>query len=384
MAKAIGAVADVPASTLQDLVDAAAHFYLHARSRPGRVLPVRSGTAVVGFEIEDIWRRLRAVTLGPPWQMPNEPTDVGEVFAHMTQRWLFCPDDFDGRPGDVPPPTPFDQTSAQRFVMLGGRALLEDVDGEFQTYCAGHTKPAAGGSVIAMAGGAGGGTGIFSGLNESTIAYCGTLDARCGFIGNVLVRAMDREGAFRTDRLAPEFRSSGRVEDGARYVIFRGQASPTDPVVPRMNPDGTPAGLDVTQSLRGLDVDCWVRRFRDVRSSDTFGPLIGTITAHVAFDPQAPGGGLADPVPFATLDELHFHDFEGRRLGGFIADSSEGRVFKTLVGGRPAIRFVGVGEIRDGDGVFTGIRGQMTDSSVVLFEPHVSASVYVLRITGGR
>jgi hypothetical protein len=57
-------------------------------------------------------------------------------------------------------------------------------------------------------------------------------------------------------------------------------------------------------------------------------------------------------------------------------------VFRTLIGGRPAIRFVGVGMIRDGDGIFAGIQGQMTDSSVVLFEPHLSASVYVLRITG--
>jgi hypothetical protein len=40
--------------------------------------------------------------------------------------------------------------------------------------------------------------------------------------------------------------------------------------------------------------------------------------------------------------------------------------------------------IHEGDGVFAGIRGQLTDSSLVLFEPHVSASVYVLRVSGGR
>ena len=373
---------------LQELVDAAAHFYVYSRprSRTG-VTQIRDGDRLVGLQIEEVWYRLRAVTLGHPWTWGGERQDaVGEELATVTHRWLFCPDGFDARPDQAPPPTPFDPSRSQRFVMMDGRAEFGDTSGSFNTFCAGHTIPARSGNcVLVQAGGATlGGSDPFDAFNEGTLAYCGVLSPGEGFRGNVLLRAMDRSEQFRTESLAPEFRETPMPDDGGRYVIFRGQASPDDPVAPRMGPDGRPAGLTVTQSLRALDVDCWVRRYRRVQTSDVVGPPIGSITASVAFNPAAPGGGLLDPVPFTTFDEFHFHDDDGRRVGGFTADSREGRVFRTLVGGLPAIRFVGVGLIREGDGVFAGIRGQMTDSSVVLFEPHVSASVYVLRITGGR
>jgi hypothetical protein len=375
------------ASRLQEMVDQAAHFYVYSRQRPGpAVTPLRDGDRTVGFALDEIWYRLRAVTFGPAWLDACGRDEVGEELATVRQRWLFCPDGFEGKPDVLPPPTPFDPSRSQRFVMMGGRAAFDEVEGSFAIYGAGHTLPSRPGRpVLAQAGGATlGGSGAFEGFDEATLAYCGTLCPETGFAGNVLLRAMDRRERFRTDRLAPEFRSSGPGRDAARYYIFRGQASPSDPVSPRLGPDGRPAGLTVVQSLRGLEVDCWVRRHRGVAASDSFGPIIGTITAHVAFDPQAPGGGPLDPVPFTTFDEFHFHDPQGRRIGGFTADSREGRVFRTLVAGQPAIRFVGVGMIHEGDGVFAGIQGQLTDSSVVLFEPHVSASVYVLRVTGWR
>lgn len=376
---------DLSATHLQELVDAAAHFYVFSRPRPGGVRPIRDGGAVIGVELEERWHRLRAVTLGPPWLAPlSRHDEVGEAVATLAHRWLFCPDDFEAAPGVQPPPTAFDPSRSQRFVMLDGRGTFEDTDGQFLSFGAGHTMPSRPGvPVRAQAVGATlGGSGGFAAFDEGTIAWCGTLCPEGGFAGNALLRAMDRDGRFRVDRLAPGFRSGEIARDDGRYVIFRGQASPGDPVTPAMGPDGRPAGLTVVQSLRGLDLDCWVRGSQGPRTCDAFGPLIGSITAHVAFDPQAPGGGVADPIPFATFDEFHFRDRDGRRVGGFTADSSEGRVFKTLVGGQPAIRFAGVGMIREGDGIFAGIRGQMTDSSVVLFAPHVSASVYVLRITG--
>jgi hypothetical protein len=384
MATTLMALADVSALRLQELVDEAVHFYVHVHSRC--VSQVRDGQQIVGLEFEQAWRRMRAVTLGGCWDMRAlDRAEVGEDFARVRQLWLFCPDDFDGRPGVIPPPTAFDPSRSQRFVMMEGAADFDDVDGAFTMYGAGHTTATRPGvPVLAQAAGTTlGGRGVFEGFDEGTVAYCGTLCPENGFVGNVLLRATDRRG-LRTERLPPEFRTSGRSEEGVRYLIFRGQATPADPVAPRMGPDGRPAGLTVVQRLRGFEVDCWVRRHRTVQASDSVGPIVGSITAHVAFNPQAPGGGLLDPIPFATFDEFHFHDDGGRRIGGFTADTSEGRVFQTQVSGRPAIRFVGVGQIRDGDGVFAGVRGQMTDSSLVLFDPHVSASVYVLRLAGRR
>jgi hypothetical protein len=110
------------------------------------------------------------------------------------------------------------------------------------------------------------------------------------------------------------------------------------------------------------------------------GQLIGKITAHVEFNPNAPGGSALNPIPFTTFDELEFVDTNGRAIGGFSADSSEGRVFNIKVAGQKGIRFGGVGPILNGTGPFQGIKGLMTDNSVVIFQPHVSASLYVLRL----
>ena len=82
---------------LQELVDAAAHFYVYSRprSRTG-VTQIRDGDRLVGFQIEEVWYRLRAVTLGHPWTWGGERQDaVGEELATVTHRWLFCPDGFD-------------------------------------------------------------------------------------------------------------------------------------------------------------------------------------------------------------------------------------------------------------------------------------------------
>ena len=190
---------------------------------------------------------------------------------------------------------------------------------------------------------------------------------------------MDRDGTFQSGDALKPIDARGTAEEDVTYVVFRGQAVPADPVTPRVGPDGRPTGLIVEQGLRLLELDATGRG--RPRSTESIGPLIGRITANVTFNPMAPGGSIRDPIPFTSLDEFVFHDPEsGRRVGSFTADSTEGRVFRTLVLGQPAIRFGGVGRIRGGQGIFEDIQGLMTDNSVVAFEPHVSASVYVLRL----
>ena len=98
------------------------------------------------------------------------------------------------------------------------------------------------------------------------------------------------------------------------------------------------------------------------------------------FNPAAPGGTALDPIPFTDVCDFSFTDNTGRDIGGFTADSSEGRVFNIKVAGQAGIRFGGVGQILNGTGTFQGMSGLMTDNSVVIFTPHVSASLYVLRL----
>jgi hypothetical protein len=110
------------------------------------------------------------------------------------------------------------------------------------------------------------------------------------------------------------------------------------------------------------------------------GPRIGKITATINFNPGWPGGSSLNPIPFTNFDEFVFTDHHNRRIGGFTGNSSEGRVFLTQISGQPAIRFGGTGQILNGDGPFQEMSGLLTDNSVVVFAPHVSASIYVLRI----
>jgi hypothetical protein len=138
--------------------------------------------------------------------------------------------------------------------------------------------------------------------------------------------------------------------------------------------------LTVEQGIRLLDLDCKSSGYRGLQSTARVGQLIGRITARVTFNPAAPGGTATTPIPFTSYDEFVFTDRQGRRIGTFTADSSEGRVFNTQLSGQPGIRFGGVGQILSATGPFEGIQGLMTDNSVVVFTPHVSASVYVLRI----
>ena len=55
-------------------------------------------------------------------------------------------------------------------------------------------------------------------------------------------------------------------------------------------------------------------------------------------------------------------------------------MFNTQLSGLPGIRFGGVGQALRGTGPFEGVNGLMTDNSLVLFNPHVSASIYLLRV----
>jgi hypothetical protein len=372
--------------TVQDAIDHAAHFNLYATPRPGAdSVPIadRSGR-LVGFAIDQLLHRF-AVTVRPPTaRTPLTARNlVGEPVARLTHRWMvMAENDVPGADRD-PQPTPIDPARSQRFVMLDTICTMANGEDGFRGFGTGMTTPAVVGSQPELRAMAVGtiieGFGRFKGHEEGTYVYCGRLSLQAGFTGNVLLRLIDRGETFRTAAALPAISARGTVERDVTYVVFRGQAVPADPVNPWIGADGRPKGLVVEQGLRLLELDA-VGRNRPA-STETVGPLIGRITAKVTFNPAAPGGSNDNPIPFTAEDEFVFQDPEsGRRVGSFTADSTEGRVFRTELLGQPGIRFGGVGRILGGEGVFKGIQGLMTDNSVVAFEPHVSASVYVLRI----
>ena len=370
---------------LQRLVDQAAYFNALSISRAKNSgVPIRGqGGDTIGFRVEEDLHRF-AVTVQPPTAEDGLKASnaMGESYGKFNHRWLLAPNDFAGAPDRDPPPTPLDPSCSQRFIMLDGICRFGDGKDGFRGFGAGVTfplDPQKGTQVLAATVGTiVEGFGTFKDHLEGTYVHCGTLSPERGFTGNFLLRVMDHQGTLRSKENLPAMRGQPFHERDITYIVFRGQAVESDPVTPRVGQDGQFRGLKVVQGLRLINL--MSGSDDGPRSLARIGQIIGKITAHVDFNPAAPGGTALNPIPFTTFDELDFVDFAGRSIGGFTADSSEGRVFNISVAGQAGIRFGGVGQVLNGTGPFQGMKGLMTDNSVVIFQPHVSASLYVLRL----
>ena len=380
---------------LQRLVDKAAYF--NAFSLPAEqesVVAIRgqgSNGDIIGFRVREDLHRF-AVAVQPPTADGGLKASnaVGESYGKFDHRWVLAPDDFAASPGREPPPTALDTSRSQRFVMLDGVCTFGGGKDGFRGFGAGKTIPVTTDGrpqVLAVTVGTIlEGFGAFKGHEQGTYLHCGSLSQERGFTGNMLLRVMDSQGTLRSTGSLPSLRPSSFPEPDVTYILFRGQAVESDPVTPRIGAAGQLKGLNVTQGLRLISLSSGSSKGGGPRSVARVGQVVGKIVAHVDFNPAAPGGTALDPIPFTDVCGFSFTDAAGRDIGGFTADSSEGRVFNIKVAGQAGIRFGGVGQILNGTGPFQGMSGLMTDNSVVIFTPHVSASLYVLRLhdPGGR
>lgn len=381
------------AEVLQRLVDQGAYFNFHSTpvvSESHVAIRGTEGKEVLGIRVNESLRRFSIHTYAPTERQPFRATNtIGEVAGNFTHRWMFIPDDYSAQPGSQIPPTPLDASRSQRFVMVDGICRFGNGADGFRGFGTGRTYPSneygrpqllvtAIGTLVE-------GFGKFKDHDECTYVYCGKLDVERGFTGSLMIRAMDPQGTLRTTRSLPALRPAREFdpEPDTTYLMLRGQAATTDLVAPRLDQNGQFIGLKVEQGVTMITVDASYRNRRGPQSVTNLGPRVGKLSADIVYDPTTPGGTLRDPIPFTTADHLSFPDRTGRPVGGFLADLVDGRVFNLEIpkgSGPKAIRFGGTGPVREGTGVFEGIEGLMTDNSVVMFTPHVSASVYVLRI----
>ena len=372
---------------LQRLVDQAAYFNVFSLpDKKNSDIAIKGQGNIIGFTVNEDLHRFAIDVERPTGENGLTASNtVGESYGKFSHRWLLAPDDFLALPDREPPATVLDPSRSQRFVMLDGVCTFgrNDKDG-FRGFGAGVTFPVQTGGrqqiLVATVGTILEGFGAFKNHEQGTYLHCGSLSAEHGFTGNMLLRVMDPQGTLRTTGALHYLKAQAFPEPDYTYILFRGQAVPDDPVTPRIGPDGQLQGLTVVQGLRLISLSSDASAGTAPRSLARVGQVIGKITAHVAFNPADPGGTNLNPIPFTTFDELNFIDDHGRDIGGFTADSSEGRVFNIQVAGQKGIRFGGVGRVLNGTGPFQEINGLMTDNSVVIFEPHVSASLYVLRI----
>lgn len=378
-----------PFELVQHLLDQAAHFNLFSEpggASGGEVLDPGSG-GVTGVRVRETLRRFEVRVEAPGRAEGLRARNlVGEAAGTFEHRWMLIPGDFQAAPGKEPPPTAFDASRSQRFAMLDGICRFGDGRDGFRGFGTGTTWPAAGGRVLAAAvGNVMEGFGKLAGLG-GTYTYCGTLDPGRGFTGNLLLRVMDPRGELHADGGLPPLEATADPEPGITWLVLRGQKRDRNQRTEyRFGPGGAVVGLDVEQDLRLFDVDFSDRARGGLRSTRSVGPVAGRMTARIAFnflDPGAPGTAAA-PIPFQSYNEYTIFDRDGREIGGFAADGSEGRTFNMEVPGAPGqrgLRFGGFGPILDGRGWFEGISGLMTDNSVVGIAPHALATLYVLRI----
>jgi hypothetical protein len=301
---------------------------------------------------------------------------------------MIVPDDFVAAPGRLAPAVLLDPSRSQRFVMLDGHCELGGRDG-FRGFGTGRTFPMTVGGrpqlFVATVGTILEGSGRFQG-RDGTYTHCGALDPQRGFTGNLLLRVMDPEGRIHERGSVGSLQPLPESDPGITYLVFRGQKRDrTQKTSFFFGPDGQPAGLDVEQQLRLVDLDASARSAGGLRSSIRVGPVVGTMKARIQFDllhPGAPGTPLA-PIPFQSYNRYSFFDQNGCTIGSFEADSLEGRTFLLRLDGAPrqaALRFGGFGPLLNGTGAFAGIQGLMTDNSVVGIAPHAIVTLYVLRV----
>ncbi len=388
-----GAPSQYSASMVQHLLDRASYFHLYClparqlndvRVRNRRDVAISNAEPVIGFNLRQRLYRFE-VSMRQPAQVTglSASNAVGEQLGRCDSRWLLCPDDFYALPSQEPPPTSLDPRRRQRFVMLDTEFEFGGGGDGFRGFGTGTTFPTSAGTLlVAAVGNVMEGRGKLRGL-EGTYVYCGSLSQNEGFRGSLMLRVMDPEDVFKPESQLPRCEIGEWPEPGATYLMFRGQATETYRVVPKLDANGRLEGLNVAQGLRLFQTDAASDNYFGLCGTNHVGHAIGEIDAQIIYDPTAPGGGPLDPIPYTAYDEYKFTDRGGQSIGSLFIDEGEGRTFHLQLDGapgQPLIRFGGFGPILRGTGSLEGAEGLMTDNSVVSFTPHVSASVYVIRV----
>lgn len=377
-----------PFDVVQQLIDQAAYFSFFSQpATVGGSAAQELDGGIVGVHVDEVLHPfhigLRASRAGFGPQAENA---AGSPAARFRARWMLIPDEYRALPRRPVPATRFDASRPQRFAMLDADfAFLEGEDG-FRGFGAGATFPSPGGGPVGAAavGTLLDGRGRFRGVT-ATYTYCGTLDPDRGFRGHLMLRAMDPDGRF-TSSSAPAPAASGAdLEPQATFLLVRGQKSgPSELTQYDFSPSGGIQGFHLEQELWALDL-ATVHSPAGPASSARAGDFLGTMRSRVNLDilnPGAPGTDVS-PIPFTTHNDYRFTDTDGRELGRITAEGGEGRSFNAALPAAPgqqALRFGAFQRLTGGGGSLAGVRGLLTDNSVVGVAPHATSTLYVLRI----
>lgn len=381
-----------PFEVIQALIDRAAVFSFYSLPS-GSAGPAGSSCrraasgSRTGFRVEESLHAFQIAVRCPASDGARADNAAGPAVARFRSRWTFIPDSHRALPGRPVPAIPFDPSRPQRFVMREGEFRFLDGGDGFRGFGTGATFPPADGTGAVPAAAVGNlmeGWGRFAGL-AATYTYCGTIDSERGFRGHLLLRAMDPGGRLTSESAPAALPSRSDPEPETTYLLVRGQKrGPEDLTEYDFTPDGGIQGFHLGQDLHSVELGI-VTPVRAPTAALHVGGRLGRMTSRVhlnILDPGAPGTGRS-PVPFDSRNVYRFADGAGNELGSVTAEGGEGRSFNASLPdapGQQALRFGAFQRLTGGTGCFGGMRGWLTDNSVVGVSPHVTSTLYVMRL----
>jgi hypothetical protein len=374
---------------VQHLLDQAAYFNMLSLPdprEPNMPIPVSGDSgSVIGTYVSSLLHRFDVTVEVPTSDKGLQATNtVGESIAQHSFRFLVIPDDYWALPSREPPPTLLNPSSSQRFAMMNSVFKLgkEGEDG-FYSFGTGRTFPATAGEYlqITAVGAVTEGFGKFEGV-QGTYIINGILTPPDEFALQILIRIEDPARNFLTTSSLPKLEPIPDLESDSTFFTFYASVDPNHPTRWRTSPAGQILGMEVTEALRLVSLD-FGERSGGIQSKWTLGPTVGVATSTVLFDLEDPAPGTPEsPIPYQAVEGVFtFFDQQGRSIGTFAGDTVEGREFRKSIPALhiPTLVFGGLGPIRNGTGVFSGIEGSMTLSAGGSIGPHVLSHLYVLR-----
>lgn len=347
--------------------------------------PVRSGADLIGFDMRGSLSLLNPdLTIGARGHEPRRPE---AVVGRLRAQLRFIPDEYYAKPGVVPPPTRFDPSTRQRFVLMNFSVGLEDKLVTLTGFGTGSTHPIAssGRRDLAL-------TGIinFTAGNGQAAGREGVavIDGRMGSGSkstltmvlrvegeNDVPRPTTVPGSRQTIHIRPE--RARRPESEEITLIFLGVTDPENPFKFRITPQGRFLGafgheilhlVRLQHSAKGCELQNRSLRGRAVSRGDF----------EVYFNPFAP----ESPHSFQTSNgSWTFFDRAQRVIGRLHANIVEGRAFATNLRGAPmtAFRVGGVAPILSGSGIFQGISGLITVNIWLSIFPQALSNVMLIQ-----
>jgi hypothetical protein len=325
---------------------------------------------------------------GPPAAFAVDQS-IGEATGTMTSRWLFCPEDSKWSPDTLPNPWLFDPWRSQQFVMAECEFNFGDKD-TCRSYGMGRTFPiSVEGKPVLLAGAVGniiGGTGAFAG-REGTLVCCGTITPNLGFSGNVNLRVRDDQGTIVTrDEITP-LTSVCAPENGHTFLEL--QLAKKDSNV--LTTFGPPPGNGLVSLMTPSEMRSVQYSYQQgktgLRTRAAAGQVLGPMQATVFFDLFGPPATADSPATPTTQETYVFASPSGDTLGTVSCGVTLGYSFALQFPSAPgqlAMRFGGVGPIRDGTGIFQGAQGMLAVNSLIAISPHALSLMHVLYLVDGR